>query len=72
MFYFGGLISGCLTWVIRNHVSSELQYRMLCIQSELKAIRDEALRDVDNEIANEKQRTNDAVKEIMNEPDAGN
>ena len=72
MFCFGGLISGCSNWVVRNFLRPQLQRHMGDISHKLRLIRDDAVDDVEREIEAEKKRINDAMKEILNEPDAGN
>ena len=57
---------------LRQYGSRSVYQKLECIRQLAKEVENELVHLLDDKILEEKQRINDAMKEILNEPDAGN
>jgi len=73
MFIFQGLAGRAkVDDDLRQYGSRSVYQKLKCIRQLAKEVENELVYLLDDKILEEKQRINDAVKEILNEPDAGN
>lgn len=73
IFIFRGLAGRAkVDYDLRQYGSRSVYQKLECIRQLAKEVENELVYLLDDKILEEKQRINDAMKEILNEPDAGN
>ena len=73
IFIFRGLAGrASVDYDLRQYGSYSVYQKLEYIRQLAKEVENELVYLLDDKILEEKQRINDAVKEILNEPDAGN
>ena len=73
IFIFRGLAGRArVDYDLRQYGSHSVYQKLECIRQLAKEVENELVYMLDDKILEEKQRINDAMKEILNEPDAGN
>lgn len=73
IFIFRGLAGRArVDYDLRQYGSYSIYQKLEYIRQLAKEVENELVHMLDDKILEEKQRINDAMKEILNEPDAGN